>query len=61
MKFITGCSLTGSGVGSGILFKGFLNALSNSPDLEEILFGYLILIIIIIRLAKVFLTKKSLF
>jgi F-type H+-transporting ATPase subunit c len=53
MKFITGCSLigsglaiisiAGSGVGIGILFSGFLNALSNRPDLEEKLFGYLIL------------------
>ena len=53
MNFITGCSLigsglaiisiAGSGVGIGILFSGFLNALSNRPDLEEKLFGYLIL------------------
>ena len=53
MIFITGCSLigsglaiisiAGSGVGIGILFSGFLNALSNRPDLEEKLFGYLIL------------------
>jgi F-type H+-transporting ATPase subunit c len=53
MKFITCCSLigsglaiisiAGSGVGIGILFSGFLNALSNRPDLEEKLFGYLIL------------------
>jgi F0F1-type ATP synthase membrane subunit c/vacuolar-type H+-ATPase subunit K len=36
-------SIAGSGVGIGILFVGFLNALSNRPDLEEKLFGYLIL------------------
>jgi len=53
MKFISGCSLlgaglaiisiAGSGIGIGILFAGFLTALSNRPDLEEKLFGYLIL------------------
>ena len=53
MKFIAGCasigaglaiiSIAGSGMGIGLLFAGFLCALSNRPDLEQKLFGYLIL------------------
>ena len=36
-------SIAGSGAGIGILFGMFLLALANRPDLEERLFGYLIL------------------
>ena len=36
-------SIAGSGIGIGVIFGGFLVALSRNPSLESILFNYVML------------------
>jgi F-type H+-transporting ATPase subunit c len=46
-KFIGGglatISMGGAGVGIGVVFAGYLNAVARNPNLERTLFGYAIL------------------